>query len=303
MVQKRGSGYTSPVATATGGGFTTACSLGTPTLLNGVITAISATLSASDAGQVSIKDLGGTGSGFVGSFTVASPGTSGQVTFLIESGGSGYSTNLELVYNYGVVAGATITVSNGVIGSVPVLSPGVGYTTTPTITITDGGPGTGVVAAPIMTGPMATDLVSYSAPAGWLTTAAGAVPASTNAAMFSFNGELEPNFAQVPRTMKLAMNIMAPFGYAQGRPFTQNWLHAAANWAARQHRSRRCRSCCRGRLTAPTDRVRSPSVPASRACTAIMATSAGTPRARSTNSRPAQPARRGRSRRCSRART
>ena len=158
IVQAGGTGYTSPVATPSGGGGT-GLVLGTPTLVNGVITAISATYSASDAGKVTLTDLNGTGSGFVGSYTVASPGTSGQVTWLIESGGQNYSTNLTIG-----VAGATFTVSNGVIGSIPVVSPGVGYTSQPTITITDGGPGTGAVAAALMTGPVSTDLVTYVLP-------------------------------------------------------------------------------------------------------------------------------------------
>ena len=73
VVQAGGSGYTSPVATPSGGGGT-GLSLGTPILLNGVITAITATFSASNAGQVTITDGNGTGSGFVGSYTVATRG-------------------------------------------------------------------------------------------------------------------------------------------------------------------------------------------------------------------------------------
>ena len=196
------------MATPSGGGGS-GLVLGTPTLVNGVITAISATFSASAARQVTLTDLNGTGSGFVGSYTVASPGTPGQVTWLIESGGQNYSTNLSIG-----IAGATFTVSNGVIGSIPVVSPGTGYTSQPTITITDGGSGSGAAAAALMTGPLSTDAVTYSAAAGWLTTSGGTVPAATNASLFNFNGQVEPNFAQVPRTMKLGMVIMNPFGFA-----------------------------------------------------------------------------------------
>ena len=157
VIQAGGSGYTSPVATPSGGGGT-GLVLGTPTLLSGVITAISATYSASAAGKVYVTDNNGTGSGFVGGYTVTTPGTSGQVTWLIESGGSGYSTNLTL----SVGTAVTITVSNGVIGSVPVVSPGVGYTSQPAIAIADG-TGSGAVVAPIMTGPAPSDTVTYSA--------------------------------------------------------------------------------------------------------------------------------------------
>ncbi len=53
------------MATPSGGGGT-GLVLGTPTLLSGVITAISATYSASAAGKVYVTDNNGTGSGFVG---------------------------------------------------------------------------------------------------------------------------------------------------------------------------------------------------------------------------------------------
>ena len=74
----------------------------------------------------------------------------------------------------------------------------MGYTSAPTIAITDGGSGTGGVAAPIMTGPISTDAVTYSAAQGWLTTSGGTIPAATNAPLFNFNGQLEPNLRRFP---------------------------------------------------------------------------------------------------------
>jgi hypothetical protein len=238
VVQAGGSGYTNPTATASGGGGT-GLVLGTPIIADGVITSVLVSGTGPVSNQVGIVDANGTGSGFVGYYnSVANSITS--VT--IENGGANYSASGSLTAksitsntSQGDVASnpvySTVTPSNGVIVSIPVLSPGIGYTSAPTITITDpGGSGSGAVVVPIMTGPAATDTVTYSAPAGWLSTSVGTVPAATNAPVYNFGGSLEPAFSQAPETMLMGMNINPLYGYGAGKNINQSWLKWALNW-------------------------------------------------------------------------
>lgn len=240
VVQAGGSAYTSPVATPTGGGGT-GLVLGTPTLLNGVIAAIAVGTPGTGythGDSVRVIDSTGAGSGFVGHSTVSGGAVA---SIVVENGGSNYSTG-HLTANFStdnsnpsngdvVLTAPTIGnggIVNGVIGTVPVISPGLNYTSAPTIAITGGG--TGAVAVPIMSGPASTDVVTYSASANWLATAAGGVGAASSAPMLNYAGQIEPAF-NAPRTMRLGMNVVGPQGYGGAYAKNQNWLNQIqANW-------------------------------------------------------------------------
>ena len=221
IVQTRGSGYSNPVATASG------ITFGTPTLLNGVIGSVTITNGGSGytrGGSLIATDA--TGSGFVAVATYSGGAMTG---ILIESGGSNYtSPTITLSGEFGLGgSGATFsaTLVNGAIGTVPIVSSPTNLTSAPAITISDsgGGSGSGAVAAALMSGPRSTDTVTFSASSGWLTTSAGTTPGATNAAMANYGGALEPAFTVTP-TMPLGMNIMSPFGFAGGKAINQNWL-------------------------------------------------------------------------------
>jgi hypothetical protein len=65
----------------------------------------------------------------------------------VTSGGINYNNpTVEITGGGGTGAAATATVSNGVITGVAITNPGTGYTSAPTITITDGGSGRGATA-------------------------------------------------------------------------------------------------------------------------------------------------------------
>jgi hypothetical protein len=115
-------------------------------------------------------------------------------------------------------------VSNGVIATVPVISPGSGYTSAPTIAVSGTGGGSGAVVAPMMSGPGPGDVVTYSAPAGWLATAAGNVPAASGAPVANYAGMLDPWVAQAPRTMPIGMNITSGDGAHGPLGINQNWM-------------------------------------------------------------------------------
>ncbi len=90
----------------------------------------------------------------------------------------------------GIGANITANISNYIAG-IPVVNHGTGFTSYPTFTITDGGAGTGAVAAPIMTGAQSTDSITYSWAAGGLTTTLGTTAAATNAVVTNYAGVLE----------------------------------------------------------------------------------------------------------------
>jgi hypothetical protein len=224
LVQNGGSGFTSPIATSTEG-----VVLGTPTLVNGVISSITCSGTATEGNQLTILDSAGTGSGFVGYYAVSGGNVISPV--VIESGGQNYSSGANLTVRLSSQNGtASVTYGtpvlvNGAIGSVPVRSSPVNLTAAPTIAISDGGPGTGAVAVPLMSGPLPTDVITYSALPGWLTTVAGAVGAvSALAPIANYTVGLEPMFAQMPRTMPLGVNCQSPYSYAAGYAIPQNWL-------------------------------------------------------------------------------
>lgn len=238
LVQAGGSGFTNPAAAVSGGGGS-GLILGTPILINGVIASIPVTNEGSGyfkGDTVYVSDFSpNPGSGFVGYTTVS---LSGQITgVIVESGGSGYNSGSLVVSatNNSNGSGVAFTIPtlgnggivNGIVGSVPVISGGIGYTSSPVIGIADthGGSGSGAIAVTIMSGPAATDAVTFSWSAGGLSTDYGVTPAYTNVPMANHAGTLEPVFAQMPRTMPIGHQQGPPYNYSSVIPgFNQNWI-------------------------------------------------------------------------------
>ena len=132
-------------------------------------------------------------------------------------------------------SGASFTAHvNNIIVSIPVTNGGSGYTSPPTIAITDS-TGSGAVAVPLMGGAQPSDVVTYSAAASWLSTSVSAAAAATNAAVTNYAGQLEScvggsyNFSQPSnqRTMPLGMNICEVADYYAPHHDTNNWLKRA----------------------------------------------------------------------------
>jgi hypothetical protein len=239
LIQTGGHGYTNgTISVSHSGGGGTGLALGTPTIVNGVITAISA--SGQSSGPGILEANGGNGTGFVGGYTCATPGTLSNITAFIDAGGSGYpssGTAISIQSATQAVVGTsfTPTVSNGALSIIPVTNSGSGYTSAPTITVTDSGSGTGAVAAPIMSGPLSTDTVTFSAASGWLTSTAGTIAAATNAAVDNSAGQIEPWFTAVTPTMGIGMNWAYPIGFEGLYTRQQNWLQTAnAPWTGAQ---------------------------------------------------------------------
>jgi hypothetical protein len=258
LVQTGGANYTSPVATATGGGGT-GLVLGTPVVAQGVISAIGVTTPGTAntrSNTVKVTDSTHAGSGFVGLCTASN---SGVQKVIVEAGGSNYSStpanlSVGIASFNGSPSGYAFqspTLANNVIVSIPVTNPGTGYTSAPTITLTDGGSGAGAVAVAIMSGPLSTDTVTYSAPANWLATvlppvtpadsaggvlnahylpATGSVGASVNVAMPNFSGAIEPMFGQSPALMEMGIGIGEPNSFNSGYQKQQNWLKLTGAW-------------------------------------------------------------------------
>lgn len=94
----------------------------------------------------------------------------------------------------GLVVSATIGKYPQVI---PVVSSSSDFVGLPTITLTDSINGVLATCVPVMSGPSPTDVLVYSAPAGWLTASIAGVggylaPAATNAPVFNSVGQIEP---------------------------------------------------------------------------------------------------------------
>src|SRR4051794_2222337 len=56
---------------------------------------------------------------------------------------------------------------------------------------------------------LATDVVTYDLPAGWMSTSKGPAAASSGTAD-NFTGQLEPGFSGITPTMKLGVNVIGP---------------------------------------------------------------------------------------------
>lgn len=238
-----GGNYTSPTPSASGGGGS-GLTMGTPILAVGIT---SYTISAAGSGMADGANIftvpGGT---FTSSFfktnaTAYVTVSGGMVTSVVPANGAvqgmgaAYDptvTSFTFSYN-----NATITAHvSHYIQSVPVLTPGSGYTSPPTISFTDS-TGSGAVAAPIMNGPAATDTCTYTVADGWLTTTFGFTGGATNGAMQNNVGVLEgPNghlngFGATP-TIKLGGQFGAAATNSQQAYlyFGKNKLKAADVW-------------------------------------------------------------------------
>jgi hypothetical protein len=136
-----GTGYTvAPTVTITGGGGTGATATATFSAATGAVTSI--TLTAAGTGYTSAPTVTITGTG-TGAAAIASVNTTtGVVSGLSLTTGSGY-TNATVSFSGGGAA-ATPIISNGAITGFTLTNVGSGYITAPTITIT--GDGTGAAA-------------------------------------------------------------------------------------------------------------------------------------------------------------
>lgn len=137
-----------------------------------------------------------TGSGAIGTATLSG----GQLTAVTIGGspvgGSNY-TAPSMTFTSGSSSSpiAIRPVVANYLSAVPVTTAGSGYTSTPTIAVTDPA-GTGAVFQPLMTGVLATDTMTYSAPASWLSPTdggyvTGGVQAVSGAAMANWTGQFE----------------------------------------------------------------------------------------------------------------
>jgi hypothetical protein len=175
-------------------------------------------------------------------------GTTATGIALPGSGALAYADNADGTYawiNSPVPgSGLTVTATIGTYVIPPlVTTPGTGYTSPPTIAITDpGGSGTGATCVPVMTGPLSTDTITYSAPAGWVTTSIDGIPgfhtpAATNVPVTNSVGVLEgpvghtQGFTAAP-TLQAGFNIGSnPINVYGTNYFTgKNKLKGAAAW-------------------------------------------------------------------------
>lgn len=205
--------YTGPTVTASGGGGSGA-TFGTPVLGTGVleVTVAGAT------GYTSAPALTMTG----GSWTTAPSFEavySGGSTFTIVptvGGAAGNGTGVTEAPTFAATGGggtySSITVALGqYIQYVPVTAAGSGYTSQPTLTVTDS-TGSGAVLTPVMSGVGAEDTLTYSAATGWLSCGLGSSNAATAAAVEIFTGQFEgqagnlARFLPSSKTMRLGFN-------------------------------------------------------------------------------------------------
>lgn len=168
------------------------------------------------------------GSGYTGDFLLPMPGgnpeSPANMVFTVVNGavtaikpfcgtwwgcGVGYPGTFDSSIDYLGGTGCTFTcVVGNCIENIPVLQGGSNLLLPPVITIIDNGPGAGAIASPTMSGPTASDIVTYSAPDNWLVTSAGSVTGATNAPMFNYYGQIEGKAVSlsgfdIQRTMKV----------------------------------------------------------------------------------------------------
>ena len=236
--------YTAPTITATNG-----VTVGTPVLASGILA----------------YTITNAGSGYTTSFSIAVPGNpsggaytqqawawvkvvSGSVTSVVPLTGSslaygtGYSGTLTgVTLNGGSGTGLTVSCTIGnYIQSAPVTNPGSELTAPPTFTITDG-TGAGAAAVAVMSGPLSTDVLTYSASSGWLTTKVNStsgllrLPRPT-APVTNWVGQLEGptgrmlGFTATP-TMLVGGNVSTDTDYESNICFmAKNKLKAANPW-------------------------------------------------------------------------
>jgi hypothetical protein len=153
-INSGGTNYSANVTCQVTGGGGSGVKIGTITRVGGAITAVAVTCGGSgftSAPMIAFSDT--TGSGATATANMVTP-PRGIAQILVNRGGSGYVTPTAAVSGgggSGCVLGIPV-VSGGVITSIPVTSPGGGYTSPPTVTITDSqGSGADAVAVAAFT--------------------------------------------------------------------------------------------------------------------------------------------------------
>jgi hypothetical protein len=192
--------YTAPTITASGGGASRQATFGAAALASGLL---SYAKTANGSGYTTSFQATVAGGSPSVPATVWVKVVSGVVTSIVPLTGSassygvGYSgaTLTGIALNGGGGTGLVVTGTIGnYIQSVPITDPGLGYTSPPTLTITDS-TGTGAVASVTMAGPAATDVLTYTVADRWLSVTIngviGAVGGATAGPMANWLGQLE----------------------------------------------------------------------------------------------------------------
>ena len=210
--------------------------LNTPNQIAAIVsgTAITLTLPATNNGSTALTVVGKTAMGFA---TVSGGAITG-VTVFVPGSGFGIGTTPTATVNTNGQGGTGASVKGVVsyaIASVPVTNAGTGYTSPPTITISDT-TGSGAVAVPLMGGVQPSDVVTYSAlQDDWFTSAAGSVSAILSGTVANYSGQLEPSIGSIyaaslaadQRTLQAGMNVANQPSYATPYSISGNWLNRA----------------------------------------------------------------------------
>jgi hypothetical protein len=257
--------YTAPTVTWNGDGGGSGLTLGTPVTASGIL---GYTITSSGSGYTTSFAIAVPGGTYTqqayawvtvsgGAVTSVAPltgsaaaygiGYSGTLTGVSLSGGSAIQYNYNSGWTTVSLPGSGLTVSctiGNYIQSVPVTNGGNGFTSPPTFTISDSGSGAGAAVVPVMSGPLPTDVITYSATSGWLTTKVQSttsllVPASTNAPVTNWVGQLEGptgrmlGFTAKPSTLLAGGGVCAETPYEYNFCFMgKNKLKAASPWNA-----------------------------------------------------------------------
>jgi Bacterial Ig-like domain len=173
-----------------------------------------------------------TGTGIPAGATVTAVDSATSATLSANATASG---TVSIVFA-GTNATYTCTVGNYIL-EIPPTNVGSGFTSPPTFTITDTGSGAGAVTAPIMTGPLSTDVVTFSAAPQWLNTSLGNTTEASSETLTNFVGTLEGpvgHLSGFTATPELLLGFNGPS--TQANPFVlplfmgKNKLLAADNW-------------------------------------------------------------------------
>ena len=219
----------------------------TPVVSGGKITAINVVYNYNGSGypssvQINIWDSTGTGATATATMTgTGGPGPNnyGVLSVTVNNQGTGYTNPILTITPTGKSASVQPILST-YIASVPVTAGGSGYTSAPTISVSDP-TGTGATFVPIMSGVSSGDTMTYRRPAGWITPSIGGLPlggvqAASGAHMDNWTGQREgasggfAAFAQTP-TMPAGVNVgEQPTNYSLLAFTGKNRLHQGGGW-------------------------------------------------------------------------
>lgn len=207
------SSYLDPSASWNDDGGGTLLIPGKPITASGIIQYTIVNPGSNYSGSFSIVVPGGTFTQQASAYVTVVNGSVSSVTPLTGSSlsyGIGYSGTLTNVTLNG--GGGTGLIVNCTIGnyiqSIPVISSSNDFTGLPTLTITDNGSGGGAIAVAVMSGPSNTDVITYSANAGWLT---------TKIMSTTFKTVIASNLAVAPATNASVLNSVGQFESPTGR--------------------------------------------------------------------------------------